>query len=265
VSLDLPAGFPSNQPAPDASFLELLRSHDLQPTWEFGPGDAQLLKAPEATTILALRYADGVVMVGDRRATEGHAIAHRRMQKVYPADGFSAVAIAGTAGLAMEMVKLFQTELEHYEKLEGVRLSLEGKANHLARMVRQQLPMVFQGLVVVPLFCGYDEAESKGRLYTYDVVGGRYEEDDYAASGSGGREAKAYLRSVYRDDLGEEEALIQGIAAIAAAAEQDTATGGPDLRRKIYSTAVIVNRAGYTEVDGDRVATLSRDLVGDSE
>jgi proteasome beta subunit len=265
VSLDLPAGLPSNQPAPDASFLELLRSHDLQPTWEFGVGDAQSLKAPEATTILALRYADGVVMVGDRRATEGHTIAHRRMQKVYPADGYSAVAIAGTAGLAMEMVKLFQTELEHYEKLEGTRLSLEGKANHLARMVRQQLPMVFQGLVVVPLFCGYDETEGTGRLYTYDVVGGRYEEDDYAASGSGGREAKAYLRSVYRDDLSEEDALTQGIAAIAAAAEQDTATGGPDLRREIYSTAVVVNRDGYTEISEDRVAALSRDLVGDSE
>lgn len=204
-------------------------------------------------------------MVGDRRATEGHTIAHRRMQKVYPADDFSAVAIAGTAGLAMEMVKLFQTELEHYEKLEGTRLSLEGKANHLARMVRQQLPMVFQGLVVVPLFCGYDEAESTGRLYTYDVVGGRYEEDDYAASGSGGREAKAYLRSVYRDDLDEEQALTQGLAAIAAAAEQDTATGGPDVRREIYSTAVVVNREGYLEVDDGRVAELSRDLVGDSE
>ncbi len=265
MSLDLPSGLPLTQHAPDASFLGLLLRHNLQPSWDLGPGMAEKLQAPEATTILALRYAEGVVMVGDRRATEGHTIAHRRMQKVYPADGFSAVAIAGTAGLAMEMVKLFQTELEHYEKLEGTRLSLEGKANHLARMVRQQLPMVFQGLVVVPLFCGYDEEESAGRLYTYDVVGGRYEEDDYAASGSGGREAKAYLRSVYRDDLGEEEALTQGIAAIAAAAEQDTATGGPDIRRHIYSTAVLVNRDGYREVDEGRVAELSQSLVGDSE
>lgn len=265
MSLDLPSGLPSNHQAPDSSFFELLRTHRLEPTWDFGPSDPQALRAPEATTILALRYADGVVMVGDRRATEGNTIAHRRMQKVYPADGFSAVAIAGTAGLAMEMVKLFQTELEHYEKLEGARLSLEGKANHLARMVRGQLPMVFQGLVVVPLFCGYDEAESLGRLYTYDVVGGRYEEDDYAASGSGGREAKAYLRSVYRDTLSEEEALTQGVAAIAAAAEQDTATGGPDLRREIYSTAVTVSRDGYQEVPEARVAELSRDLVGDSE
>ncbi|MDH3606114.1 MAG: proteasome subunit beta [Acidimicrobiia bacterium] len=263
MSLDLPSGL--NRPTPDSSFLELLKSRELNPTWELGAGDAQALRVPEATTILALRYADGVVMVGDRRATEGHTIAHRRMQKVYPADGYSAVAIAGTAGLAMEMVKLFQTELEHYEKLEGTRLSLEGKANHLARMVRGQLPMVFQGLVVVPLFCGYDESESVGRLYTYDVVGGRYEEDDYAASGSGGREAKAYLRSVYEDGLSEEDALTQGISAIAAAAEQDTATGGPDVRRDIYSTAVLVNADGYQEIAEDRVAALSRDLVGDSE
>ena len=157
MSLELPSGLPLNPHVPADSFYELLRSNHLQPSWELSEGSAQALAAPEATTVLALRYADGVVMVGDRRATEGHSIAHRRIQKVFPADDYSAVAIAGTAGLAMEMVKLFQTELEHYEKLEGSRLSLEGKANHLARMVRQQLPMAFQGLVVVPLFCGFDE------------------------------------------------------------------------------------------------------------
>ncbi|MBT8202281.1 MAG: proteasome subunit beta [Acidimicrobiia bacterium] len=265
MSLELPSGLNPQSQAQDASFFELLRRHDLEPAWDVGAGDGRFVRAPEATTILALRYADGVVMVGDRRATEGHTIAHRRMQKVYPADGYSAVAIAGTAGLAMEMVKLFQTELEHYEKLEGTRLSLEGKANHLARMVRQQLPMVFQGLVVVPLFCGFDEEAGEGRLYTYDVVGGRYEEDDYAASGSGGREAKAYLRSVFRDDLSEDDALRHGIAAIAAAAEQDTATGGPDPRRGIYSSAVIVDRAGYREVDEDRVATVSNQVMGDDQ
>lgn len=263
MSLELPSGLPLNSQVPADSFYELLRAHGLQPTWEVGELDTAPLAAPEATTVLALRYAEGAVMIGDRRATEGHTIAHRRIQKVYPADGFSAVAIAGTAGLAMELVKLFQTELEHYEKLEGSRLSLEGKANHLARMVRQQLPMVFQGLVVVPLFCGYDETAQEGRIYTYDVVGGRYEEEDYAATGSGGREAKAYLRSVYEDGLDEEAALRSGIAAIAAAAEQDTATGGPDLRREIYSSAVIVNGDGYQEVSEERVAELSREVVED--
>ena len=261
MSLELPSGLPLNAHVPADSFYELLRSHSLQPRWELSEGSAQSLAAPEATTVLALRYGDGVVMVGDRRATEGHSIAHRRIQKVYPADDYSAVAIAGTAGLAMEMVKLFQTELEHYEKLEGARLSLEGKANHLARMVRQQLPMAFQGLVVVPLFCGFDEVANEGRLYTYDVVGGRYEEEDFAASGSGGREAKAFLRSVYSEGASADDALRNAIAAITAAAEQDTATGGPDLRREIYPTAVVVNDSGYNEVDDAQVAELSQSVL----
>ncbi len=263
MSLELPGGLPLNPHIPADSFYELLRNHNLAPQWELTESSVQALAAPEATTVLALRYSDGVVMVGDRRATEGHSIAHRRIQKVYPADDYSAVAIAGTAGLAMEMVKLFQTELEHYEKLEGSRLSLEGKANHLARMVRQQLPMVFQGLVVVPLFCGFDEIADEGRLYTFDVVGGRYEEEDFAASGSGGREAKAFLRSVYADGATADEALKNAIAAITAAAEQDTATGGPDLRREIYPTAVVVNAAGYNEVAEAHVAELSQAVVED--
>ena len=183
-------GLPAGAPSPGTSFSDLLRSLDLAPEWK--PGGAEgPVHAPEGTTVLALRYADGVVMVGDRQATEGHLVAHRRIQKVFQADSYSAVAIAGTAGLAVEMVRLFQTELEHYEKLEGARLSLDGKATYLARMVRSQLPMVFQGLVVVPLFAGFDEVESVGRLYTFDVVGGRYEEQDFGATGSGGRDAKA--------------------------------------------------------------------------
>ncbi len=151
--------------------------------------------------MLALRYEGGVVMAGDRRATEGHLVAHRRIRKVFPADRYSAVAIAGTAGLAMDMVRLFQVELEHYEKIEGIRLSLEGKASFLARLVSGQLPMAIQGLVVVPLFAGYDDKEGRGRVYTYDVVGGRYEETDFGSTGSGARLAKSYLRTAYRDGI----------------------------------------------------------------
>jgi proteasome beta subunit len=247
-------------PLPASSFLALLKANGLGPAWDL-PGDAVPVKLPEATTILALRFSQGVVMVGDRQATEGYTVAHRRIQKVYPADQYSAVAIAGTAGLAMEMVKLFQTELEHYEKLEGTRLSLEGKANHLAAMVRGQLPMAFQGLVVVPLFAGYDELEHAGRLYTFDVVGGRYEEEDFATSGSGGREAKSYLRGAWRPALDRDAALRIGVAAIAVAAEEDTATSGPDLRRNIFPTAVVVDLEGYREIDTDQVAAISRAVM----
>jgi proteasome beta subunit len=202
-------------------------------------------------------------MAGDRRATAGNLIAHRNVQKVFPADKFSAVAISGTAGIAIELIRLFQTELEHYEKLEGNRLSLEGKANYLARMVRGQMPLAFQGLVVIPLFCGYDEEGERGRLFSFDVVGGRYEETDFAATGSGGRDAKLYLRTSFRENLAADEAVRLSIAALVVAAEEDTATGGPDLQRGIYPNVVLVSSEGYREVPEDEVAAVAREVVGE--
>ena len=244
------------QPHPESSFTSLLERLDIVPAWTEPPSGS--VSAPEATTVLALGYQDGVVVAGDRQATEGYAVAHRRIQKVFPADDYSAVAISGTAGLAIELVRLFQTELEHYEKLEGVHLSLEGKANYLARLVRQQLPLAFQGLVVVPLFAGYDDEAEEGRLFTFDVVGGRYEERDYGATGSGGREAKAFLRERYEPDLGETEALELALRALVAAAEEDTATAGPDLRRGIFPNVVTVTSAGFVEIPEDEVAVAAQ-------
>ncbi len=241
---------------PPSSFTALLESRRLAPRWEVGDG-ATPVSAAEATTVLALVYRDGVVMVGDRQATEGTTIAHRRVQKVYPADNYSAVAISGVAGIAVQLVRLFRTELEHYEKIEGVRLSLEGKANYLASMVRGQLSLAFQGLVVVPLFCGYDEFANVGRLYSFDVVGGSYEEQDYAATGSGGREARSFLRGTYEAGLDEDGALLLSMRALVAAAEEDTATAGPDLRRGIFPNVVIVSATGYAEVPEERVASLA--------
>lgn len=220
------------------------------PRWEVLPGAA--VSAPEGTTVLAIRHRDGVVMAGDRQATEGNLVAHRYIQKVFPADRRSAVAIAGTAGIAIEMVRLFQTELEHYEKIEGASLSLEGKANFLARMVRGQLPMAMQGLIVVPLFAGYDEITEKGRLFSFDVVGGRYEEIDFGSTGSGSRLAKSYLRTTWHEGLSEEEAIELAVKALVAAASEDTATGGPDLLRGIFPNVLVMNAVGLSEV-GDEV------------
>jgi len=241
---------------PSESFSALLRSRGLDPHWT-APGGGEV-EAPEGTTVLAFRFADGVVMAGDRRATAGNVIAHHHMKKVFPADGYSAVAISGTAGIATELIKLFQTELEHYEKLEGHRLSLEGKANYLAAMIRRQLPMAFQGLVVIPLFCGFDEQEGVGRLYSYDVVGGRYEEIDYTSTGSGGRDARLFLRGAFQDDMDETAAIQLAVGALVAAAEEDTATGGPDLRRGIYPNVVIVTEGGYREVEEQLIAEAAR-------
>jgi len=250
------SGLPLDPTYPDSSFLALLENNGIQPTWDIN--DAKSLpEVPDGTTVLALRYRDGVVMAGDRRATAGNVIAHSRVKKVYAADRYSAVAISGTAGMAIELIKLFQTELEHYEKIEGSRLSLEGKANYLARLVRNHLPLAFQGLVIVPLLCGYDEKDGEGRLYTFDVVGGRYEEQEYATTGSGGAEARSFLKAVYRDDLTEDEALAAAVEALVAAAEEDAATGGPDTRRGIYPNLVTVTSEGFHEIETEQVGEIA--------
>lgn len=243
---------------PAVGFTELLRNLDLAPYWEVRGADLSAVAAPEATTVLALRFRDGVAMVGDRQATAGYDVAHRRVQKVFPADGLSAVAVSGTAGLAAELVRLFQTELEHYEKLEGVRLSLDGKATYLARMVRMQLPLAMQGLAVVPLFCGYEPSDGAGHVFTFDVVGGRYEERDFGAAGSGSREARSFLRGAYRPDSDQRTAVDHGLGALVAAAGQDLATGGPDLRRGIYPNVAIVTEDGFSEMGEETVAEAAQ-------
>lgn len=242
------------EPILDASFLSVLEHRGFQPRWE--PGADHTIDIPEATTVLALTWSGGVVMAGDRRATAGNLIAHRRVRKVYPADDLSAVAISGTAGMALELIKIFQTELEHYEKIEGSRLSLDGKANFLARMVRGNLALAFQGLVVIPLFCGYDDVLGRGRLFSFDVVGGQYDELHYATTGSGGSEARSFLKGAWREDLDEQSAMLIAIEALVSAAEEDAATGGPDPRRGIYPNVITVTSSGMRELTDDELAPM---------
>ncbi|HUA96664.1 MAG TPA: proteasome subunit beta [Acidimicrobiales bacterium] len=243
----LPLFPPTEDPGPD--FVSLLRRSG-QPTL---PADSTM-QVPHATTVVALRFADGVVMAGDRRATEGHTIAHRAMEKVFPADRYSAVAIAGAAGFAVEMVRLFQVQLEHYEKVEGVTLSLEGKANQLAQMVRAHLPLAMQGMAVVPLFAGYDQRRETGRIFTYDVTGGHYEETDFQATGSGGRDARTTIKLGFREGLTRDESVELAIRALYEAADEDAGTGGPDLVRGIYPLVAVVTAEGYVQVGEDEVA-----------
>jgi proteasome beta subunit len=214
-----------------------------------------------ATTVVAVRYADGVLMAGDRRATEGFSIAHRRIEKVFPADRHSAVATAGAAGPAIEMVRLFQTQLEHYEKVEGLALSLEGKANQLAQMVRGNLVMAMQGLAVIPLFAGYDTRRQVGRIFSYDVAGGRYEEADHHATGSGGRDARTTIKLGYREGLQRTEAIDLAILSLYEAADEDAATGGPDVLRGIYPTVATVTAVGFERVPAEDVAERFQALI----
>jgi proteasome beta subunit len=245
---------------PGSSFSDLLRA--LLPESLQGRGQLQS-DAPEGTTVLALRYTDGVIVAGDRRATEGFQIAHRSIEKVFAADDMSAVAIAGAAGPAVEIVRLFQTELEHYEKVEGDRLTLEGKANKLSQMIRANLPAAMQGLVVVPLFAGYDEAKDQGRIFKYDVTGGRYEEDDYHATGSGGKDARSSLKKRYRYDLSRDDAVKIAIEALFDAADEDVGTGGPDLMRGIFPTVAAISAEGMVELSEDETRSLFEEIIDD--
>jgi proteasome beta subunit len=244
--------FPLGQD-PGASFSELLERS--------GRGsavpcdDAGHITHTHATTIVAVRFADGVVMAGDRRATAGNVIAHRTMDKVFPADRYSGVSISGVAGLAAEMVKMFQLELEHYEKVEGAPLSLEGKANRLGNMIRQNLPAAMSsGMVVIPIFAGYDLRREEGRIYNYDVTGGRYEEMEFHATGSGGIYARGVLKQGWRPGMTADEAIDLCLSSLFEAADEDSATGGPDAIRGIYPSVASITAQGYQRHEDDEVA-----------
>lgn len=229
-----------------SSFIDFLADH--QP--ELLPGrrglpEGVMVEAPHGTTIVAAIFDGGVVIAGDRRATMGNVIAQRDMEKVFPADEFSAVGIAGTAGLAIEMVRLFQLELEHYEKIEGTTLSLEGKANRLTTMIRGNLGMAMQGLAVVPLFAGYDLDLGRGRIFNYDVTGGRSEERGFTATGSGSVFARGSMKKLFREDLTADQAVTMVVQALYDAADDDSATGGPDLARKIFPIVSLITEDGF--------------------
>ena len=254
--MSLPIYTPAEDPGP--SFMDLLRRlGHAGPT--FVNNDAVTIR--HGTTIVAIRYVDGVVMAGDRRATEANFIAHRAIEKVFPADRFSGVAFAGAAGPAMDMVKLFQIQLEHYEKSEGSILSLEGKANQLGQMIKANLPMAMQGLLVVPIFAGYDTRRRIGRIFNYDVTGGRYEETDYHATGSGGRDARTTVKLGWRDDLARDETIELAVQGLYEAADEDSATGGPDVVRGIYPTVATITAAGFQRVSEEEVAERFRSLI----
>jgi len=240
-----------------SSFTEFLSAHapSLLPSGRGLPAGAAI-DAPHGTTIVSLTYDGGVVMAGDRRATMGNLIANRDMDKVFATDEFSLVGIAGTAGLAIELVKLFQVELEHYEKIEGALMSLEGKANRLASMIRGNLGMAMQGLAVVPLFAGFDPAAGTGRIFSYDVTGGCYEEHDHHSVGSGSLFARGALKKLYRRSGTVGDAVRCAVEALYDAADDDSATGGPDVGRRIWPSVGIVDDSGARFLLDDEIAPV---------
>jgi proteasome beta subunit len=250
-----------------SSFVEFLSAAaaDLLPSNRMSAADGQV---PHATTIVAAAFDGGVVMAGDRRATMGNLIAQRDIEKVFPADDFSLVGIAGTAGMAIELIRLFQVELEHYEKIEGTALTLDGKANRLATMIRGNLAAAMQGLAVVPLFAGFDideaaagRASTAGKIYSYDVTGGRYPEQYYHSVGSGSVFAKSALKKLWKPGLTEEEAVAIVVESLYDAADDDSATGGPDLTRRIYPVVFAATADGTRRVADSALDAYVRALL----
>jgi proteasome beta subunit len=242
-----------------SSFTQFLatQSPDVLPSFKIvGQGS---LDAPHGTTIIAMTFSGGVLMAGDRRATLGNLIAQRDIDKVFPSDDFSCIGIAGSAGIAIEIVKLFQVELEHYEKIEGSALSLNGKANRLATLIRSNLGMAMQGLAVLPIFAGFEGGS--GRLFSFDVTGGRYEEIGYHAVGSGSLFARGTLKKSYRSDFDRDEAILAALGALYDAAEEDSATGGLDLARRIFPGVSIVTSAGYERISDFETAQLAEQII----
>lgn len=217
--------------------------------------------SPEGTTIVSLRTADGVLMAGDRRATMGNIIASRTIEKVHAADTTSVIGIAGAAGLALELIRLFQLELEHYEKIEGTPLSLEGKANRLASMLRANLSMAMSGLAVVPLFAGVDAGASEGRLFSFDVTGGKYEELNFHSIGSGSGFARGALKKLWTPGLDAAAAVRVGVEALIDAADDDSATGGPDFMRRLAPIVYLVDASGAHALPESEVLEVAESVV----
>jgi proteasome beta subunit len=246
-----------------SSFADFLGDHqpDLLPGRRAVPAGNAGELAPHGTTIVAATFPGGVVMAGDRRATMGNIIAQRDIEKVFPADEYSVVGIAGTAGLAVEMVRLFQTELEHYEKIEGTTLSMDGKANRLSALIRANLGLAMQGLAVVPLFAGFDLAADQGRIFSYDVTGGRYEETAFHSVGSGSLFARGSLKKLYREDLDEEGTVTAVVQALYDAADDDSATGGPDLTRRIFPVVHVITPDGGRRMPEAEVSAIADRMI----
>lgn len=256
----LPPAFFTPGAASFSDFVATVAPHLRTRVPDAGTGDVTV---PHGTTIVSVTCAGGVVMAGDRRATMGNVIAQRDIEKVFPADDYSCVGIAGSAGVATELVRLLQVELEHYEKIEGTPLSLDGKANRLASMIRSNLPLAMQGLAAVPLFAGYDPDRAEGRIFSYDVTGGRYEEHEHYSVGSGSLFARGSLKKLFRAGQDEATAVRVCLEALWDAADDDSATAGPDLARGIYPVVAVVDGQGYRRLGDDEVGAVVTALVAD--
>jgi proteasome beta subunit len=256
----LPAPYLSAGNSSFADFLAVA-APGLLPGARAAGGGSMALDLPHGTTIVAAACDGGVVMAGDRRATAGNMISQRDIEKVFRSDDYSCIGIAGVAGIGIDLVRIYQVELEHYEKIEGRTLSMEGKANRLAGLVKSNLGIAMQGLIVVPLFAGYDEDSGTGRIFSYDVAGGRYEEHRFHAIGSGSVFARGSLKKLYRDGMALPDTVLACMQALYDAADDDSATGGPDLTRRIFPVVATVTAEGYQRLTDAEAGAYAQTVI----
>jgi proteasome beta subunit len=247
-----------NSSSNSSSFYELLNQNQANTLFNKISSSENII---HGTTIVAVAFDGGVVMAGDRRATMGNYVAQNDMEKVFAADDYSAVGIAGSAGIAIELVKVFQVELEHYEKIEGMPLSVEGKANRLSVLLRGNLGLAMEGLAALPLFAAYDKTKDSGRVFSYDITGGRYEEHDYYAVGSGSLFARASLKKMFEVQQDHKFAIKIALESIYDAAEEDSATAGPDMARNIFPVVVKVDKHGFERISESDLSSILNDIL----
>jgi len=261
-SVGLPPAFLEPGGSSFSSFLAQ-QAPELLPPRLSTDSSPDLASVPHGTTIVAVTFADGVVLAGDRRATMGNVIAQRDIEKVFAADDHTGVGIAGSAGIAVELVRLYQVELEHYEKIEGAQLSMEGKANRLATLLRGNLGLAMQGLAAVPMLAGFDLSADRGRIFSYDVTGGRYEEHQFHSIGSGSYFARGSLKKLFAPDHDRDQAIATVLQALYDAADDDSATGGPDLSRRIFPVVAVITQTGFARVSEEQLSTQVESMVGE--
>ncbi|MEI2715531.1 MAG: proteasome subunit beta [Candidatus Nanopelagicales bacterium] len=261
-SVGLPPAFLEPGGSSFSSFLAQ-QAPELLPPRLSTDSSPDLASVPHGTTIVAVTFADGVVLAGDRRATMGNVIAQRDIEKVFAADDHTGVGIAGSAGIAVELVRLYQVELEHYEKIEGAQLSMEGKANRLATLLRGNLGLAMQGLAAVPMLAGFDLSADRGRIFSYDVTGGRYEEHQFHSIGSGSYFARGSLKKLFAPDHDRDQAIATVLQALYDAADDDSATGGPDLSRRIFPVVAVITQTGFERVSEEQLSTQVESMVGE--
>ncbi len=261
----LPASFLDGSTSSFSDFLRL-NAPDLLPSAPVVDGagrESGNQLAPQGTTIVATKFIDGVLLAGDRRATMGHVIAQRDIDKIFAADEYTGVGVAGSAGIAVDLVRLFAVELEHYEKIEGTALSIEGKANRLGTLLRANLGLAMQGLAAVPIMAGFDMSNNRGRIFSYDVTGGRYEEHEYYSIGSGAFFARGSLKKLHASGQSRDQAIEVSLQALYDAADDDSATGGPDLTRRIFPIVALVTNTGFELVSEETLARAVSRMMND--